>query len=139
VISCFKVCFVCFQIQLLYRYAQVCYDDPGNGARHTLAVARVVLDADHTAPAKAFAAAIRLLSTRKPAADATASVNDDDDNCDNDNADNAAAAAADDAAADGGGASAGGVGYGAGGTPLRACVDRFVATVGLYKLNPVDP
>lgn len=97
----------------------VTYDDPAS--RHTLAVARVLLDADRSAPPKAFAAATRLLSTAEARSRslsrerAGASAGGAD-------ADAAAAVAdADDCVHPGGG----GAGHGA---TLRACVDRFVAT-----------
>jgi len=84
----------------------VTYDSPAS--RHTLAVARIVLDADPTAPPRAFAKATRLLSTaaaKIPGDSAT----DNIDNLDNPGTDTGL----------------GGVGdYGA----LRACVDRFAAT-----------
>ena len=85
----------------------VTYDYPES--RHTLAVARVVFDADHSEPARAFATATRLLSTaeaRKRAEGSTTTKS----------------------CSGSGGGGGNGVGYGTDGTTLRACVDRFFAT-----------
>ena len=89
----------------------VTYDSPASNSRHTLAVARIVLDADPTARPRAFAKATRLLSTAAAQIPGDSSI----DNFDNiDKLENP-----------GTGTGLGGVGdYGA----LRACVDRFAAT-----------